>query len=153
MLKSVSNLKVRGLGFQNTPDCCGKCLAITIQNKNMKRSNAKENSVYNYNPPQRHQRYRKAKCCFSLLSLSSVMSKPKILLLYLIIMIFMHFIKDVLQQCLLIFGPKVSKKSLSFFLETVCQAPQISQVQPTGQGFFQFFLEHSLDFMDYWKSI
>ena len=96
MLRSVSNLKVRGLGFQNTPDCCGKCLAITIQNKNMKRNNAiacvacawrkngrarrrhpsrvslalarspfnqllpsacytgynaKENSVYNYNPP------------------------------------------------------------------------------------------------------
>lgn len=45
MLKSVSNLKVRGLGFQNTPDCCGKCLAITIQNKDMKRNNAKENSV------------------------------------------------------------------------------------------------------------
>ena len=51
MLKSVSNLKVRGLGFQNTPDCCGKCLAKTVQNKNMKRNNAKENSVYNYNPP------------------------------------------------------------------------------------------------------
>ena len=96
MLKSVSNLKVRGLGFQNTPDCCGKCLAITIQNKNMKRNNAKENSVYNYNPPLRPQRDRKARCCFSLLSLSSVMSKPEILLLYLIIMIFMHFIKDAL---------------------------------------------------------
>ena len=41
MLKSVSNLKVRGLGFQNTPDCCGKCLAITVQD--MKRNNAKEN--------------------------------------------------------------------------------------------------------------
>lgn len=98
MLKSVSNLKVRGLGFQNTPDCCGKCLAITIQNKNMKRNNAKENSVYNYDPrpPLRPQRDRKARCCFSLLSLSSVMSKSTILLLYLIIMIFMHFIKDVL---------------------------------------------------------
>ena len=59
MLKSVSNLKVRGLGFQNTPDCCGKCLAITIQNKNMKRNNAKENSVHN---PLRPQRDRKARC-------------------------------------------------------------------------------------------
>ena len=85
MLRSVSNLKVRGLGFQNTPDCCGKCLAITIQNKSMKRNNAKENSVYNYNPPLRPQRDRKARCCFCLLSLSSVklMSKPKILLPYL----------------------------------------------------------------------
>lgn len=76
MLKSVSNLKVRGLGFQNTPDCCGKCLAITIQNKNMKRNKIKENSVYNYNPQLKPQRDRKARCYFSILSLSPVKSKP-----------------------------------------------------------------------------
>ena len=39
MLKSVSNLKVRGLGFQNTPDCCGKCLAI---NNNTKQKHEKK---------------------------------------------------------------------------------------------------------------
>ena len=153
MLKSVSNLKVRGLGFQNTPDCCGKCLAITIQNKDMKRNNAKENSVHN---PLRPQRDRKARCCFSLLSLCSVMSKPKILPLYL------NDIYAFYQGCALAvpgnpwrltLAPRCLKNLLSLFLETVCWAPQISQVQATGQGFFQFFLEHSLDFMDYSKSI
>ena len=160
MLKSVSNLKVRGLGFQNTPDCCGKCLAITIQNKNMKRNNAKENSVYNYNPPLKETSKRQEGKMLIQLTKFKLCHEQA----WNIATVFINYndIYAFYQGCALAvpgnpwrltLAPRCLKNLLSFFLETICWAPQISQVQATGQGFFQFFLEHSLDFMDYSKSI